>query len=250
MDRRSIRLDVSIAGKLHLQLEKFFVASIARNRNGKIIIYTNSKVAAETSLKESIESLLKKHKIEGCVMPFTGDNGIMMKNYVMTSFCPDDISCTQDMENIFCVIGTAAMECGVSSKEVTTGISVGMPRSLYDLYQYMGRVDRKHDALPGQVSYSVLLNVPSFLFMYVRALSEPNITMRERQERDLMEVLRFLVLPTKCYHLSMELYLQDQENVANNNHCVEPCNVCCPFCDDSYLDFADKINKTNLTMIL
>ena len=51
------------------------------------------------------------------------------------------------------------MEYGVSSKEVTTGISVGMPRILYDLYQYMGRVDRKHDAIPGQVSYNIYCNI-------------------------------------------------------------------------------------------
>lgn len=45
-------------------------ASLARNSNCKIIIYDNSKLAAKTLLKQSIELLLNREKTYGCVMPF------------------------------------------------------------------------------------------------------------------------------------------------------------------------------------
>ena len=246
MDRRSIRINVCVSGKPMTEMKQFVESSLERNKIGKIIIYTNSKVAAENGLKDAVQDILDKHKIEGCAMPFTGNNGIMMKNYIMTSFCPDEISSVGDLESIFCVIGTSAMECGVSSKEVTTGISYGMPRSMYDLYQYLGRVDRMHDALPGQVSFSVILNVPTFMTMFIRAQKQCDVSMRSREERDIYEVLRFLILPTQCYHVTMEHYLEDPDTEKN----TEPCDICCPFCDDTYLHFADKLHKDALIRVL
>ena len=73
----------------------------------------------------------------------------------------------------------------MSSKAVVSGISYGISKSLYDLYQYIGCVDRKRGALPGQVEYNVILNVSMFTSMFCQSLSELDEDMRCRKKMTL-----------------------------------------------------------------
>ena len=99
--------------------------------------------------------------------------------------------------------------CGVSSLGCRRCYRYGLPPNLYDLVQEMGRVNRLLDGHPGEHGYHVYLNVSTFLSLWIRSQRQVSVPVRNRNEAQLYEVLRFLILPTGCYHDAIEGHLEE-----------------------------------------
>jgi hypothetical protein len=112
----------------------------------KAIIFTDFATQAEGKVSESAKEVLARLKDEegierGEVMTFVGDDGDMKKWYTMNRFSkPLELDSTD--RGCYILVGTKAIEAGISSKDVIFGLCVAPPRSLKEVIQKMGRLAR------------------------------------------------------------------------------------------------------------
>ncbi len=90
------------------------------------------------------------------------------------------------------------------------------------------------------------MNFNTFLSLWCRVQSEVNDVVRERQLRNLMEILTLLVLPRRCYHDAIENHFENPATYESN----PSCNNNCSFCDGSYINLCGTISKSNLITVL
>ncbi len=229
------------------------------------LIYSNSAAACNGQLLNRLSTAARKLPFNnGKFLSLTGECGMMLKSFLMASFCGDDSS-PNDTTNeplhyddtaagkndialprIWCTPCTSAANCGVSSVNCTTCFRLGPPPSWHEMVQEMGRVDRLHNAAVGTNSYNIFLNVNTFISLWMRIHSESNSSVRDRQFTDLFDLLRMLLLPQKCYHKIIEQKLE-RPSTYNGN---ATCNNNCSFCDGSYKLFCGLISKHQLISIL
>ena len=79
MSRRNIAFIVHILGQPSSGIRRLLSAAYKEHRSRKVLLYSNSKTNAETTLTSVAESVLDEHNIIGDVIALTGDCGIMMK---------------------------------------------------------------------------------------------------------------------------------------------------------------------------
>ena len=72
------------------------------------------------------------------------------------------------------------------------------------MVQEMGRVDRLLNCEDGTNSYRIYFNLNTFLSLWLRVHAEPNEIVRSRLMDNLMDILKVLVLPQRCYHDMIE----------------------------------------------
>jgi hypothetical protein len=65
------------------------------------------------------------------------------------------------------------------------------------------------------------------LSLLLRIKKETSSKERSIQFNDLMSVVRFLVLPSQCYHISLEEYFKDPSIFFNREPCYTKCAFCC-----------------------
>ena len=68
MDRRSIRICVFIKGSPLISLKKTLTAYVSLHENKKVLLYTNSKMAADGSIYELVDDVLEATKIKICLL--------------------------------------------------------------------------------------------------------------------------------------------------------------------------------------
>jgi hypothetical protein len=171
---------------------------------------------------------------------FTGDCGLMMKMMLMESFCGEcDIGA---LPTIYCMPCTAAAHCGVSSKKCKQCYRYGPCPNWYDLVQEMGRVDRLLNAPRGSQCYRVFLNVNTFLMLWVRTQGEEDAALRDRYESQLYQVLRFLIISSKCYHEAIEEHFENPATYELRGPCLDNCTFCC----GEHVDLSGAISKQHL----
>jgi hypothetical protein len=157
LSRRGIRFEVVVLGNLTSTLTRAMALDYnSQPTSMKTIVYTNSKTAAMGGIFNALENLLKKCKakwrgdgcvdfIPGCVISFTGDDGLQSKAHIMRTWaCSvselDDGDDNEDhLPNLLIMPATKAADCGVSSSWCCRSYRVGLAPSLYAIVQKMGR---------------------------------------------------------------------------------------------------------------
>ncbi len=80
----------------------------------------------------------------------------------------------------------------------------------------------------------------------MRVRAEPNESVRGRLMDDLMDILKLLVLPRRCYHDVIEERFEHPTSYES-----EPsCNNQCSFCDGTYANMCGPISKAPLIALL
>ena len=82
-----------------MDIKRVLSAAYKVHQSHKVLLYTNSKTNAKTTLTSVTESVLDKHKITGDVIALTGDCGIMTETFLMADFCGD----FETMLNVMCM---------------------------------------------------------------------------------------------------------------------------------------------------
>ena len=248
MDRRNVGIFVHIAGNPLNSLLKDWHSDSTKDPDGQALIMTNSARACDESIIPKLEKKSESmpHDIrEGKhFYSFTGECGLMMKNYLMACFCHRELD--ESLPFAWAMACTSAANCGVSSTRCKQCYRLGPCPNWYDLLQEAGRVDRLHSALPGQQSYRAYLNVTTFVSLWIRVQSEPVRKVRERQLDQLFEVLDFLVLPSQCYHESIEEHFENPLTYQSRG----PCVVCCSFCTKSHVDISGRVSRQHVVSAL
>ena len=271
MNKRNIGFHTIVAGNPMLSLIKDWEKNVRKDPSKQSLIYSNQASScdglimdnlkkARTRLPADVQELTKKWSF----VALTGSCGVMLKSYLVGCFCRNqrDISDVEDdgdnngdestnarilrLPKIWCMPCTSAANCGVSSDLCNKCYRLGPPPNFHDMVQEMGRVDRLHDAVRGEHTYQIYLNVPTFISLWLRIQTEPVQNVRKKQEADLLEVLKCLVLPVRCYHDAIEEYFENPHTHVSRGGCGDYCS----FCTKAYLDISGSISRLHLVSIL
>ena len=227
MDRRNISFNVNIVGDPLSALVNDWVPIATTQSDSQSLIYSNSAASCDGAILNRLQSVRTKIPFDnGRFMPLTGDCGLMLKAYLMACFCGHtaDLADPNALPNIWCMPCTSAANCGVSSTRCTTCFRIGPPPSWHELVQEMGRVDRLQNAEPGSNQYNIYLNLNTYLSLWMRVQLEPNSSVRDRQNNDILSVLRFLILPHECYHSVIESHFEDPTLSTLRDGCENNCS--------------------------
>lgn len=135
------------------------------------------------------------------------------------------------------VVGTSAINCGISSSTLYYISVKGFPRSINELVQLMGRLKRSKGDRVKQDRIHHMLSLPLFSTMYFTILSEVNDRERTRQLQELMTLAKIIMCQNKCIRQSIEEYYG---SVAPDPPLT--CGKLCPSCRSE----APKVIKRNV----
>jgi hypothetical protein len=185
----------------------------------KVILYSNTKSLAKGHLLDNVKKTLASNLINGNTIPLTGNSGLMMKNWLIALFSG---SVLRNVSTLQVLLATSAANCGISSTLSLLSVHYGFPPSLVDLLQEMGCVCRGPCAAGNlQDHYHLYLNCNFFLSLLLWIKQVLSANKWSIQLNDLMEdVLQFLLVPTQCYHVSLEAYFE-------NPNVQSPCELLC-----------------------
>ena len=124
----------------------------------------------------------------------------------------------------------------------------GLPASLYELVQQMGRVDRVGTDAAGMNTYEVHIDLSSYVSTYVRIMQCDCETERRVQLGKLHEVLSMLVLPKTCYHVAIERKFE-WEWCPTKDDCGNYCSKCCNNGEEAK-NFTKRVKKHGLQALL
>ncbi|KAL7526440.1 hypothetical protein ACHAXR_003455 [Thalassiosira sp. AJA248-18] len=254
MSRRNISITVDVKGQPSTAIKRELTRLYKEDKGRKVLIYTNSKSNAETTLTNQSEAVLADLHITADVIALTGDCGIMMKSYLMAAFCGDSDGASnddddEDLPDIHVMPCTSAANCGVNNILLSHALRYSMPPHMIDFAQEMGRVDRGHDAAAGEHSYSIFLSFNVVMNLFLRIFQNASESVRSFEFDEVFRVLILLVLPTGCYHVALEEYFEQPSDDGSHIH-RDCCGNLCSFCMNTHLDFTKRFSREKLVDIL
>ena len=155
------------------------------------------------------------------------------------------------MRNLLCMPCTSAANCGVGSNDCFQAFQYSMPPHMIDVMQEMRRVDRGCDAEPGYHRYEIFLSFNVVMNLFLRIFQNDSKTVRAHEMEQLFIVLRFLVLPSMCYHTFIEQYFEPLDAAGNPSHNnAQPCGNICTYYLRGHLLFTLEFDRVDLRNIL
>ena len=254
MNRKSsIRFVTECKDTLKATTDQLLEDHVRDHVDKKAIIFTDFATHAEGKVSEWAKELLARLKDEegierGEVMTFVGDDGDMKKWYTMNRFSkPLELGSTD--RGCYILVGTKAIEAGISSQDLIFGLCVAPPRNLKEVIQKMGRLARAPRNIDNMVFdefiivftvYSITL-VVSHIYAakdFREQLQDPRLTPAETKKiskkmddlidlqiKELMDVLKlfFGIDSRQCIHLQLENKFRCPSEFTNlDNFVVEP----------------------------
>jgi hypothetical protein len=165
----------------------------------------------------------------------------MMKSFLVDIFAGKIES---DVRKLSIIIGTSAMNCGISSKLLHFLLFIGFPRRMSELVQTLGRLFRGPPPRLQQDTIKWVLSLANFIILFQTSASTVDTTERSRQLYELKQVVCFLLLPLECYHITMERYYSHRDSTF-----METCSVHCPLCRGDHLKFCTTFDGRCLLTI-
>ena len=123
------------------------------------------------------------------------------------------------------VVGTSAINCGISSPPLYYIFMKGFPCSICELIQLMRRLKRGSGERMKQDQIHLIVSLPYFVSVYYSILSLTNKNEKDRQLKELVNVTRMIMCRSKCILQSIEEYYGA---VVPNPPIT--CNRLCPSC--------------------
>jgi len=248
MDKRSVSIFCSVEGNPLTSLANDLTSGAAEDAQSQFLVYSNSAQACEQSVMQRIEGKLgvvAKENIDGKVMfALTGKLGIMGKSYLAEAFAGEDND--SFLPTIWCMPCTEAAQCGVSSKKCNKCFRYGFIPSSTMMAQELGRVNRMLLAVPGEHGYFVYANVTSYLSLWIRAMRQPSKRVRDRHEEQLLNNTARLILPTECYHTSIEREFENPATFVDRG----PCGTLCSYCTGGTKKLTGRFSRVKLIAAL
>jgi hypothetical protein len=249
MQRRNLEFAVSVHAEVYGPMFQGVKKALQHDQLSKVLLYTNTRATAEDVLLKKSENVLLSTTGGGDAITLTGGTGLMMKNWIVNLFGGDLKS---DAANLRIVLATSAANCGLSSIYCRHAPRLGIPPNLYDLMQEMGRLNRDDQAREPPDKYHIFVSFALYISLYMRIMKEKELSERNIQLGELMEVLRFLMLPNSCYHLTLESYFGHPTLVQPRLPCgrLLTCGNRCTYCRKDHLHFSTPFHKSKLVHYL
>ena len=134
--------------------------------------------------------------------------GTMLNPSMYRAVAEENLTRVDDEEvvlpKIQIVVATKSAEAGINGKWLEFGKITGMPADFYELIQMLGRVGRVSGGAPGSSTFEVHIDFNSVVSVVIRIMQCDDASERKIQLSQLMKVVKFLLLPSECYHAGME----------------------------------------------
>ena len=101
----------------------------------------------------------------------------------------------------------------------------------------------------GSNRYEIYISFSLFVTLYVRVMQVADSIERRKQLVPLFSILKFLIIPDKCHHFTLEGYFEDPCVDKERSHESYKCGSC-SFCNGEHAKRTGKVNKQALTSIL
>jgi hypothetical protein len=193
-----------------------------RAQSKKVVLYSNH-AHRMNNLFEATSKVLSAGEDAATLH---GETGSAMKAYVIEAFSSPEGHSRFLHINAVVLIGTSAANCGIDSQSCGAVGREGPPAHLVDLEQERGRIRAR--AAGYDFEYMISISVSTWSSLLLRISESNDADDRRRQQNDLMEVLRLLVLPSCCIHVALERIF-GRPAVAD----APPCAAKCWFCEPS-----------------
>ncbi len=247
MNRQTIFFDVSVSGNPTVSVHSAVVSDYRYQPNSETIICSNSKMSAEESIVNMGKQALATARVEGEVMAFTGDCGLMQKVYLMKLFCCQTDECKElQLPQLLILAATTAANCGVRSLQCHCVYQIGFLTNFYNMVQGMGRCNRSGSLRPGENWYEIHVSYTLCLLLYLRCMHLPDSAERAIQLEDFFGVLSLVMTPRECYHVALERIFDDPERRVD----YVPCGEFCSYCSGDYKQFVGAVKKEPLHWML
>ena len=215
LTRRGTMFTCKVSGQSSKTLKSSAEEFLAKYPDKQQLWYSNSATKAEESMLEGAELMLGRHVKRGhadtTCQSFTGADGIMMKAATMDAFTSYSATPEQGkkpLPKIQILTATSSANCGISSNDLNNAMHDGLPPSLYELLQEMGRVDRKMNSTPGTCSYEIHISFNSCLSLFKRIMTNKSGEERMHLLGEMNAVLKLLMNWKQCYHSTIETYFE------------------------------------------
>ena len=139
-----------------------------------------------------------------------------------------------------------SVEYRVPSKQCNTCFRYGFIPPPTMMAQELGRVNRSLLAFSGAHGYYVYANVSTFISLWVRAQRHPSPRVCRRHEEQLMTNSKRLILPTECYHTSIEREFENPCTFVDRGDCGSLCS----YCTGGSKEFTKQFSKSRLKAAL
>lgn len=268
LDRRSILFKVVVSGDATPALIKSAKKDFKVDPRAQQIWYTHSRTKAEGPLRDRDEKALEENVTknggpQSVAVPFVGTDGIMMKtanmdaikNYaschghgtILDPGAPSSQTSSLGiaLPKVQLVIATKSAEAGINGPHLKYGKASGMPASLYELVQQLGRVDRKGTSTPGSNTYEVHLDFNCYVSLFMRIMTCSDSGECKRQLEQLHLVMQLLLMPSQCYHMAIEKHFEFDEDREK-----EPCHQFCLYCLGQCALFTKRVNRHGVVSFL
>lgn len=273
LSRRDTAFLCVVSGSSSRSLISSARQNFAQRSQSQHIYFTHSRTKAEGGLRDQSEKLLDENRkknggTKSIAQAFVGTDGIMMKTTTMDaikkydecegigsvldpasyrSIASGDIPADGEeirLPKVQCIIATKAAEAGVNGPHLEHGKMDGLPSTLYELVQMLGRCNRKGTAIPGSCTFEIHLDGNSYASLFLRIMKVPNANERKAQLAALHLVLSFLVTPTECYHSYIEKYFEWEQTPKT------ACGRFCSYCLGQCGNFTKRVNKDGVISFL
>ena len=152
------------------------------------MVYCSSALKAKDQIKAKVQCILRDADIGGDTVLLTGGDGVIMKTWLVDLFAAKIHS---DNCDIISIIGTSAINCGISSNKLYYIFMQGHPRSYLKLIQLMGRLKRGNGQQKIQDKLHIFLSLSIFVsVLYSILFSHEDTKERRRQMNEMRTVTR------------------------------------------------------------
>ena len=206
----------------------------------KIVVYSNDVLRTEINLPNSLNKMIIKSAgaIVGDAASLSGSFGPIMKSYIVHAFTRTEPS---PALNCMALCSTSAGNCGLNCLACGLVLFDGLPQSVVDFVQMMGRAGRLEGGDSDlEFAVKVVLSVTSLTFLLIRISSCKKAEDRRRQTANCLAVLKLLLLSQTCIHVQLEKLFEegslqrcreeeggDEEGGgAYDDSCTDSCWVC------------------------
>jgi superfamily II DNA helicase RecQ len=146
---------------------------------------------------------------------------------------------------------SGAANAGIDSSQVFGVFRVDFPPNMVDMKQEGGRAGRRTEGLIVEDFYCVMISLEGFLHLFLR-IQNPDESVhdssyREQQLADLLSTLKFLVLPSGCFHDYFEQ--QFSSPFWSGPLRDDPCGNRCSFCDGTYDQMFPHISQNGVLTV-
>jgi len=184
----------------------------------RIMSYCLSAIDAKNNVHGKFQIMLRDTSIAGDTAAFTVGDGIMMKSWLVDFFADKITSENCDM---LAIVGTSAVNCGISSNNLYYIFLKGHPRSFLELIQLLGRLKCGGERIV-QDRILVLLSIPKFISVCHSILRHDDKIEMDRQMKTLRIVTQILTDRDKRFKLATEQYY-GSESMNPSSSCDKMC---------------------------